>query len=68
MQSDTPTTAQLRAHLLAVGLDEDERRLAAMLPAYSSLLSGARRLAVLDLGETEPAMTFRHGRIQEPGA
>jgi hypothetical protein len=29
-----------------------------LLPAYTGVLHGVQRLATLDLGQTEPAMTF----------
>jgi hypothetical protein len=55
---ETPTLEQLRTQLAAVGIALDEDRLSRLLPIYSGVLSGAHRLASLDLGDTEPAMTF----------
>ena len=67
MQADPPSREQLKAQLAAVGLDLDDARLEALLPAYAGVLGGARRLASLDLGEAEPAMIFRHPRRPEVG-
>jgi hypothetical protein len=53
------TREQLRAALAAAGITVTDEELAAMLPGYEGLLSGAARLRALDLGETEPAVTFR---------
>ena len=60
MQTDPVTPEQLRAQLAAVGLTLDDARLELLLPIYTGLVNGARRIAALDLGETEPAMVFRH--------
>lgn len=58
MQSETPSLEHLRTQLSAIGITLDDERLSRLLPVYSGVLSGAHRLATLDLGETEPAMTF----------
>ncbi|MGD9895235.1 MAG: hypothetical protein AB7R89_10155 [Dehalococcoidia bacterium] len=58
MQSETSTLEQLRIQLTAVGLTLDDERLSRLLPVYVGVLSGANRLALLDLGETEPAMIY----------
>jgi hypothetical protein len=58
MQSETPSLEQLRAQLAAIGITLDEERLSRLLPVYAGVISGANRLAVLDLGETEPAMIY----------
>ena len=58
MQSETPTLEQLRTQLTAIGITLDDERLSKLLPVYAGVVSGANRLAMLDLGETEPAMTF----------
>lgn len=65
MQTEPPTREQLRAHLAAAGLTLDDTRLEALLPIYTGLISGARRIAALDLGETEPAITFRTSPREE---
>lgn len=44
----------------AKGLEVDDETVAALTPVHAGLVSGARRLAALDLGEREPSMTFRH--------
>ena len=59
MQAETPTHDQLKAHLAIVGLAVDDARLDALLPLYAGVLNGSRRLASLDLGETEPTMTYK---------
>ena len=59
MQPDASVREQLRVQLDAVGLTLDESRLDSLLPIYAGLAQGARRIAALDLGETEPAMVFR---------
>jgi hypothetical protein len=53
-----PTRDQLRAALLAAGIEADDRRLDELLPSYEGMRSGAARLRALDLGETEPAVIF----------
>jgi hypothetical protein len=58
VQSATPSLEQLRAQLAAVGITLNDERLSRLLPVYSGVLSGAHRLAMLDLGNTEPAMIF----------
>jgi hypothetical protein len=58
MQQDTPTLEQLRTQLAVVGIMLDDERLSRLLPVYVGVLGGANRLAQLDLGETEPAMTY----------
>jgi hypothetical protein len=68
MQADAPTAEQLKAQLAAVGLELDNARLEVLLPVYAGVLSGTRRLAALDLGETEPAMIFRRPRRSEVGS
>ncbi len=65
MQPEPPAEEMLRARLAAAGLTVGEAQLQALLPAYTGALAGARRIAALDLGETEPAMTFRHPRPRE---
>ena len=55
---DRQTREQLRAQLAALDLTLDKPRLEALLPVYQGMLNGVRRIAALDLGETEPAMTF----------
>ncbi len=50
---------ELRAQLAAAGLTLDEARLEALLPMYAGVRENVRRIAALDLGETEPAVTFR---------
>ena len=58
--SGTPSTRdQLRAALLASGIDADDQRIDELLPSYEGMLSGAARLRGLDLGETEPSIVFR---------
>lgn len=59
MEPDAPSREQLRAQLALSAIELDDARLDSLLPIYTGLLSGARRIAALDLGETEPAMTFR---------
>lgn len=59
MQPDLPDRAQLRAQLAAAGITLDDERLDAVLPSYTGLISGVRRIAAIDLGETEPALVFR---------
>lgn len=49
---------QLRAAMAAAGLATDDKRVEALAPVYAGLLSGAARIAALDLGETEPVMVF----------
>jgi hypothetical protein len=49
----------LRAQLAALGVTLDDQRLDALLPAYTGLISGVRRIAAIDLDETEPALVFR---------
>ena len=51
---------QLKAQLAATGLTIDDATAEALLPVYTGLLNGVRRIAAIDLGETEPAMIFRH--------
>ena len=51
--------AELRATLLAVGIDADDRRIDELLPSYEGMLSGAARLRALDLGDVEPSVVFR---------
>jgi hypothetical protein len=58
MQSQTPSREQLRTQLAAAGVTLDDEQLSRLLPVYAGVLSGAHRLATLDLGDTEPAMTF----------
>jgi hypothetical protein len=58
MQSVTPTLEQLRTQVAATGITLDDELLSRLLPVYGGVLSGAHRLALLDLGETEPAMTY----------
>jgi hypothetical protein len=53
------TRDQLRAALLASGIDADDQRIDELLPSYEGMLSGAARLRALDLGETEPSIVFR---------
>ena len=53
---DESLRAQLQAHLAAAGLEVDGDNLEALLPGYSGLRNGVRRLAALDLGEREPAL------------
>lgn len=50
---------QLRAALHASGLEATDERIETLLPAYEGMRAGAERLRALDLGETEPAVTFR---------
>ncbi len=59
MQADDRLREQLRTQLAATGIALDDARLEALLPVYQGLLNGARRIAALDLGEVEPAMTFK---------
>ena len=56
---------QLRAQLAAAGLELDEVRLEALLPVYAGMLNGVRRIAALDLGETEPAIILSRPRHNE---
>jgi hypothetical protein len=65
MQADAPTREELKVHLTALGLDLDDAGLDQLLPAYGGILSVARRLAGLDLGDVEPAMIFRQARRPE---
>jgi hypothetical protein len=58
----------LRAQLAALGLAVDEAGVEALLPGYTGLLAGSRRLASLDLGEREPAMIFPPHRPAESTA
>ena len=51
---------QLKAQLAATGITIDDATAAVLASVYTGLLSGVRRIAALDLGETEPVMTFRH--------
>ena len=66
MQPETPSLEQLRAQLAAIGITLDDERLARLLPVYAGVISGARRLAAQDLGETEPAMIYglRSGAVK----
>ena len=50
---------ELRIQLAAAGLTLDEGRLEALLPMYAGVRENVRRIAALELGETEPAVTFR---------
>jgi hypothetical protein len=65
MQAEAPTRNELKAHLAALGLDLDDAGLDQLLPVYGGIVSVARRLAGLDLGDAEPAMIFRHARRWE---
>jgi hypothetical protein len=65
MQADAPTRDDLKTHLAALGLGLDDAGLDQLLPVYGGILSAARRLAGLDLGEVEPAITFRQPRRPE---
>ena len=56
---------QLKAQFAATGLEIDDATAEALAPVYAGLLNGVRRIAALDLGETEPAMTFRHPRVTD---
>jgi hypothetical protein len=67
MQADTSNREHLKTHLAAIGVELDDARLDQLLPVYGGILSAARRLASLDLGEAEPAMTFRHTLRPEAG-
>jgi hypothetical protein len=60
MQADTPTQEQLEMKLATLGLTADQALLQALLPVYAGLISGAARIAAIDLAEREPSMTFRH--------
>jgi hypothetical protein len=66
MNSGTPSREQLIVHLTALGLDLDDASLEKLLPVYAGVISGAHRLATLDLGEAEPAMIFRQLRAARP--
>jgi hypothetical protein len=50
---------QLAGALRAAGIEPDDARIEALLPAYQGMLAGAARVRDLDLGETEPAVIFR---------
>lgn len=58
---------QLRGVLASAGLEATDERLERLLPAYMGMRSGAERLSTLNLGETEPAFSFRlpAGRVIE---
>jgi len=64
-QHEPDQRAQLTAQLAAAGLDLDDARLDALAPVYVGLMSGVRRLNVLDLDETEPALVFRQPKAGE---
>lgn len=57
--TDAQLRDQLRTQLAIAGLDLDDARLEALLPAYAAAREGVRRIAALQLGDTEPAVTFR---------
>ena len=50
---------ELKTQLAMAGLTLDKSRLEALLPVYQGVRENVRRIAALDLGETEPAVTFR---------
>ena len=50
---------ELQKQLAVAGLTLDDARLEAVLPMYAGAKENVRRIAALDLGETEPAVTFR---------
>lgn len=58
----TPTDDELRPHLHAAleaaGLDASAEQVDLLLPAYRAVRAGSAVLRGLDLGETEPALTF----------
>ena len=56
--ADQELRDELQARLATLGLTVAAADLEALLPGYTGLLSGTRRLASLDLGEREPAMIF----------
>lgn len=58
MQSVTLSLEQLRTQLAAIGITLDDEQLSRLLPVSTGVLSGAHRLAALDLGATEPAMIY----------
>jgi hypothetical protein len=56
---DADLREELRTQLAVAGLTLDEARLEALLPVYTGVRENVRRIAALDLGETEPAVSFR---------
>ena len=60
MAEEVDVRDQVKAQLSATGLTIDDATAQALIPVYTGLLNGVRRIAALDLGETEPAMIFRH--------
>lgn len=53
------TREQVRAALRAVGLDDGDARVEALLPAYEGIIAAGERLRALDLADVEPALIFR---------
>lgn len=56
--ADQELRDELHARLATLGLTVAAADIDAVLPSYTGLLNGTRRLASLDLGEREPAMIF----------
>jgi hypothetical protein len=61
-QGEPEQREQLRAQLAALGLAVDEELLTPLQAAHTGLLSGVRRIASLDLGDREPAITVQMPR------
>ena len=62
---DADTRELLRAHLAVAGLTPDEAHIEALMTVYAGVLNGVRRIAALDLGETEPAIILSRPRHNE---
>lgn len=65
MRTEMSERERVRAQLAAIGIQIDDARLDQMLPSLAGLLSGVKRLAEIDLSDSEPVSTVRARHLHE---